>query len=62
MDTKLTAEDVHIRLNWELRMYGLFIKGDFCEEGVLPEGVGPGHHLEWETKLKQEVVDDCNKT
>lgn len=59
--TKLTSADIYICIDWNLRMYGLFIKDEFCEEGVLPEDVVPGHHLEWETKLKQELVRDCNK-
>jgi hypothetical protein len=61
MDTKLTQEDIYISINWDLRMYGLFIKDEFCEEGCLPANVVPGHHLEWETKLKQELVHDYTK-
>ena len=61
MGTKLTSDDVHISFNWKLRLYGLYIKDEFCEVGVLPADVVPGHHLEWETKLKQELINACNK-
>ena len=57
----LTKADIQVSIYWNIRIYELFIKNEFCAEEVLPADVVPGHHLEWETKLKQELVDDYNK-